>query len=176
MAAGGSHAYAGSVKGDRDKLLRDVSRDPARAPVGSASSPVNHSQRIGTIAEVRQRFEREAERQIAQQKRELLCDMLEVIDDLDRAIESARKSRSHADVRAGVELVRESFLSKLAKHGVKPCAAFGLPFDPARHEAITTMPVTAPSSNGTVVEVLRPGYLLGSEVLRPAQVVVGKMG
>ena len=163
------------MKSDRDKLLRDVSQEPTRVPVRGAPAPVTHSQRIGTIAEVRQRFEREAERQIAQQKRELLCDMLEVIDDLDRAIDSARKSRSDADVRMGVELVRERFLSKLAKHGVKPCAAFGLPFDPKQHEAISTIPVTAPSANGTVVEVLRPGYLMGSEVLRPAQVVVGKM-
>ena len=48
-------------------------------------------------------------------------------------------------------------------------------FDPQRHEAIALVPVTDPAQDGQVIDVMREGYLIGDEVLRPAAVAVGKL-
>ena len=73
----------------------------------------------------------------------------------------------------GVELVRDQFLSKLEGFGVNRLEALGQPFDAAVHEAISTAPVTDPEQEGTVVAVVKEGYVVGDELLRPASVVVG---
>ena len=74
----------------------------------------------------------------------------------------------------GVELVRRQFLAKLEGFGVKRIASEGLPFDPSVHEAISTVPAATPEQDGTVVGVVRHGYRIGDEVLRPAAVAVAK--
>jgi len=55
--------------------------------------------------------------------------------------------------------------------GVKRLEPVGQPFDPARHEAVTSVAAGA-AAPGTVVGIVKPGYLIGDEVLRPAQVAV----
>jgi molecular chaperone GrpE len=67
--------------------------------------------------------------------------------------------------------VRAQFL-ELDGHGVRPIDAAGRPFDPARHEAAATVPVADPSQDGIVVGVIRQGYAIRDEVLRPAIVAV----
>src|SRR5438477_585174 len=52
--------------------------------------------------------------------------------------------------------------------------ARGEPFDAERHEAVTTAAVTDPAQDGLIVAVVREGYAIGDEVLRPASVVVGQ--
>ena len=49
----------------------------------------------------------------------------------------------------------------------------GQPFDASRHEAISTAPVSDPAQDGRVVAVVKEGYVIGDELLRPASVVVG---
>ena len=50
----------------------------------------------------------------------------------------------------------------------------GEPFDPHRHEAVSTLPATEAEQDGRVVGVIQPGYVAGEEVLRPARVAVAK--
>jgi molecular chaperone GrpE len=69
-------------------------------------------------------------------------------------------------------MVRAQFLSKLDGHGVRPLDAAGQRFDPSRHEAATVVPVADPAQDGLVVGVIRRGYTLRDEVLRPAVVAV----
>jgi len=74
----------------------------------------------------------------------------------------------------GLELVREHFRTKLGEHGVQRIAALGEPFDPTLHDGITVVPAASAADDGRVVAVLREGYRIGDEVLRPAGVVVGR--
>ena len=74
----------------------------------------------------------------------------------------------------GVEMVRQQFLQRLEGLGIKPLEPLNQPFDPARHEAVTTVPTSAAGDEDTVVGIVRRGYMIGDEVLRPAQVAVGK--
>jgi molecular chaperone GrpE len=74
----------------------------------------------------------------------------------------------------GVELVRDLLLAKLAGYGVRPVPAEGQPFDPRVHEAVSILDVAARDQDERVVGVVRSGYTVGDDVLRPAAVVVGR--
>ena len=108
-------------------------------------------------------------------KRAILESFLEVSDNLDRAVEAGRQAAAGDALLSGVELVRELLQSTLARHGVARIEAAGQPFDPTLHDAVATVPVTEPERDGAVVEVIKPGYAVGDDVLRPASVAVGKI-
>ena len=71
-------------------------------------------------------------------------------------------------------MVRRQFLSKLEGLGVKPIDSTDARFDPALHEAVSTVPAATPEQDGKVIGVVRQGYRIGDEVLRPAAVAVAK--
>ena len=121
---------------------------------------------------IRQR--REISKEIERGRRELLADLLEVVDNLDRALDAARTSPSSDALIQGVEMVRRQFLAKLEGLGVRRIDAEGQRFDPQLHEAISTVPAPTPRHDGLVVGVVRHGYKIGDEVLRPATVAVAK--
>jgi molecular chaperone GrpE len=123
--------------------------------------------------ETRVRLRKDVQRDVERGRRTFLAELLEVVDNLDRAVEAARTSPD-ANLRAGVELVRRQFLSKLEGFGVARYDALGEPFDPSRHEAVSVAPATDPGHDGTIVGVVAPGYLIGDEILRPAQVAVAR--
>lgn len=118
-------------------------------------------------------------KEVERGKRALLVEMLDVIDNLERAISSARSTASSGEapegLLRGVELVRDQFLVKLTGFGVTRLVALGQPFDAGRHEAVTTTPVADASQEGVVVAVVTEGYAIGDDILRPATVVVGRL-
>ncbi len=108
---------------------------------------------------------------------DLAKDLLPAVDNLERAIDAARKS-GVGDLESllqGLELVQRDIGSVLAKHGVIEIEALGQPFDPSKHEALAQIPDESVPPN-TVVQVLQRGYWLRDRLLRPAQVMVSKLG
>jgi molecular chaperone GrpE len=125
--------------------------------------------------QVKARLRRDTAREIERGTRSVITEMLDVVDNLDRAIAAATQSpTSDQALLKGVQLVRDQFLAKLQGLGVTRVDALGQPFDAARHEAVSTAPVTDPAQDGNVVSVVREGYAIGDDLLRPATVVVGK--
>jgi molecular chaperone GrpE len=122
--------------------------------------------------QARARVRRDVAKEVERGTRAMLADLLDVVDNLDRAIESGRAASPESVLLQGVELVRAQFLAKLEGHGVRPLDAAGQPFDPSRHEAATTVPVRDAAQDGIVVGVIRRGYRIRDEVLRPAVVAV----
>ncbi len=103
-------------------------------------------------------------------------DVLDVMDNFDRALESARSGGSgSSSILAGLELVHKQLLAALAKHKVVPIEAQDLPFNPDEHEAVMQRP-SDDHPDGTVIQVLAQGYKLGDRVLRPSKVVVSVAG
>ena len=102
----------------------------------------------------------------------LATDLLGVLDNLERAIEAARKAGNPTIVE-GVEMVHRQFLAALAKHGVEPITALDQPFDPHLHEALTQVP-DANRPEGTVAAEFGRGYRHHDRVLRPARVGVSR--
>ncbi len=112
---------------------------------------------------------------VAQAREALLRDMLEVVDNLERATTQTQGSSGAAldgaAVLKGVNLVLRLFQQKLERHEVKPFEAAGQPFDPRVHEAISRVEsATVPA--GSVAVELQKGYRIGERLLRPAMVSV----
>jgi molecular chaperone GrpE len=122
--------------------------------------------------QARARLRREVANDVQRGTRAVLADLLDVLDNLDRAIEAARAAGSDTTLLQGVEMVRTQFLAKLDGHGVRLVEAAGRRFDPSCHEAAATVPVADPSQDGIVVGVIRQGYAIRDDVLRPAVVAV----
>ncbi|HEY4193458.1 MAG TPA: nucleotide exchange factor GrpE [Mesorhizobium sp.] len=108
-------------------------------------------------------------------------DMLQVADNLQRATDAIppeSKASGDAGFKAlidGVELTARSMLTTLERHGVKQLTPEGERFDPNFHQAMFEVP-NPDIANGTVVQVVQPGYSIGDRVLRPAMVGVSKGG
>jgi molecular chaperone GrpE len=119
----------------------------------------------------RTRREREEERRFAEWN--LICDLLPVLDNVQRAISAAQQQADAASLLEGFRLVAQQLEAVLARHHCHPIDALGQPLDPHRHAAMMQRP-TADHPPGTVIEVVQPGYLLHDRVVRPAQVIVAQ--
>jgi molecular chaperone GrpE len=126
------------------------------------------------IAAATKRVSAAAAKDLEQRTRKILEGFLTVVDDLDRGIANARKHVESADVVEGLELIRRGVLAELGRFGVTHAPALGEPFDPHRHEAIAIVTVMDRSQDGRVIDVMREGYQIGEQTLRPAGVAVGK--
>jgi molecular chaperone GrpE len=100
----------------------------------------------------------------------LARDLLDPIDNLERATQALRSSTAEG-ITAGLDMVQKQLLETLAKYGVEPISALGEPFDPNFHEAIMQQP-SADQPEGTVVLELGKGYKIHDRVLRPSKVAV----
>ena len=121
--------------------------------------------------QARARLRRELQKDVERGRRALITSFLEVLDNLDRALDAGRDRLDDPFVQ-GVALVRQQFLSTLEGLGVSRLDPAGQPFDPACHEAVSTVPAPDGAAEGQVVGVVRPGYLIEGELLRPAMVAV----
>lgn len=129
----------------------------------------------GEQEELRRRLARELEQRLELATGNLLADFLPVLDNLDRALQSAAQQPNLDALLEGIHLVRAQFLNILARHGLQPLDRGGQPFDPRLDEAMTTVEVTDPCQHNLVLQEWEKGYTLHGNVLRPAKVAVGKL-
>ncbi len=120
------------------------------------------------------RVERDARQVADDTKKQLVAQLLPVMDNLDRTIKAAEANGEAPAVIEGISHVKSQLEGVLRGYGVERIDAIGVPFDPAIHEAVTTLPVLTAEAHNLIVDQLAPGYRFGSQLLRPAQVVVGK--
>jgi molecular chaperone GrpE len=118
---------------------------------------------------VRRRTRRELEDNAKFANQRLMVDLMEVVDNLHRALGVADQATAGSLV-AGVQMVAHQFEEILKRHGCQRIATVGSSFDPNIHEAIQMVPCDSPA--GTVVQEVRSGYRLHDRLIRPAQVIV----
>jgi molecular chaperone GrpE len=134
-----------------------------------------HQEAVGEFEQVRARIRRDVAKDVERARRTVLAELLQVVDNLDRAIQAAAESKNFNALLDGVELVRRDLLATLEGFGVKRADTLGQPFDPLVHEAITTVATPSADQDGIVLGVIREGYTIGEDVLRPALVAVAKV-
>lgn len=106
----------------------------------------------------------------------LLKELLLVVDNLERAIESARAEEGGIQsLLQGVEMTRNEILKVFDKFGTVPITAMGETFDPNFHQAVAQETSNDHPEN-TVVQELQKGYMLHDRLLRPSMVIVSKPG
>jgi len=101
----------------------------------------------------------------------VLEDILPALDSLRIGLESAGQQATASAVAAGFGLAVQQLRSALGNHGLVEIDAQAKPFDPARHEALS-QEASAEVPEGSVVRVLRSGWMLNERLLRPAGVIV----
>jgi len=116
----------------------------------------------------RKRVARDQQDVAARAHERLVKELVPVLDDLERALEAASE-HEEAKLEEGVRLVHRSLADLLAREGLAEVPTGGR-FDPHSQEALLAQPSEA--EEGTVIQVLQKGYVLGDRVLRPARVVI----
>ena len=100
--------------------------------------------------------------------------LLPVIDDFDRAKNSADDESSEERFSEGVLLVYNKLYSILNNKGLKKMESTGEDFDPELHEAITKIPAPSEDMKGKVIDTIESGFYLNDKIIRYAKVVVGE--
>jgi molecular chaperone GrpE len=126
------------------------------------------------ISRTKARLEIDFERRLELEKQRIVMPFLEIMDNLRRAIDSASQAGTIDHLLEGVQMTANLFLSKLQTIGVEVIPALNQPFDPNLEQAVGTIKVKDIDSDGVVVEEVQPGYLMNGQLLRPAQVRVGR--
>jgi molecular chaperone GrpE len=104
---------------------------------------------------------------------DLIKSILPFIDNLERAVNHAEKVVGTEVLTEGIKLTLQQILQTLNRFGLAPFDSVGMPFDPARHEAMLVVE-TDQHEPDQVVEEFQKGYLLNERLLRPATVSVSK--
>jgi len=153
---------------------------PTPAGPGLAAEPDYKDRWLRAEAEIqntRRRASREREEAVRASEERILIDMVEVLDDLERAL-AALPAETGEGTRAawaqGVALTAQRLRDALARHGVSPIATLGEPFDPAFHEALLEIPAPQGVRPGAVAQEVQKGYRRGERALRAARVVVAR--
>lgn len=124
---------------------------------------------------IRKRMMRERMQLIEEAKFDALKAFLPVNDDLQRTLQAGQDQQIPASFLQGVTMVAEKFSGVLAAYGVEPIAEEGVPFDVDLHDALMRRDAgDASVEPNTVLQVLEPGYKVGSRVIRHAKVIVSE--
>ncbi|MGD0099190.1 MAG: nucleotide exchange factor GrpE [Acidobacteriota bacterium] len=125
------------------------------------------------ISRTRTRLESDFDRRLELEKQKIVLPLLDVLDNLQRAVDSATQAGSTEHLLEGVRMTANLFRSKLQALGIETIAALNQPFDPNLEQAVGRVKVENPDYDGVVVEEVQPGYCMNGQLLRPAQVRVG---
>ena len=121
----------------------------------------------------RKRLEREKAEGIAYANESLMRQFIEVVDNLERAIEHGEKDESCKGLLEGVRMTLKSFMDIFARFGAAPFESVGEVFDPNRHEAVL-QEESSEYPDMTVTREFEKGYTLRDRLLRPAKVGVSR--
>ncbi len=105
---------------------------------------------------------------------DVLRDMLPVLDDMDRAMETIEQAEDIEAIKAGMKLIDQKFADFIKQKGVFEIEAIHQEFDTDVHEAVTKIPAPKEELKGKVVDVIQKGYKLNDKVIRFAKVVIGE--
>jgi molecular chaperone GrpE len=105
--------------------------------------------------------------------KDVIVDLLPVLDDFERAQKSMETATDIEAVKEGVKLVHHKLKNTLANKGLKEMEAKGKEFNPDVHEGITNIPAPSIDLKGKVIDELEKGYYLNDKVIRFAKVIIG---
>jgi molecular chaperone GrpE len=169
---GTSAAAESGITDDRRIAELEAQLEQARAE--AAANWDKYLRERAEMENFRKRQERVAADRVRRDKNELLHKVLDVMDNLDRAMHY-EESMDRESLHQGLRMVQWQLNELLKGEGLTPVPTVGEPFDPRVHEAIEQIQ-SDEHPEGTVVEEVRKGYMLGDEMLRPARVKVSAGG
>jgi len=130
--------------------------------------------KVAEFENFRRRSAKERVELIQTAGKEVITDLLDVLDDCDRAQKQIEKSEDNKDIKDGVLLVFNKLRNILSAKGLKPMQTIHEEFNPDLHEAITEIPAPTEGLKGKILDEVVKGYYLNDKIIRHAKVVVGK--
>lgn len=106
--------------------------------------------------------------------KEVITEMLDVLDDCDRAQKQMEASQDITSIKEGIMLVFNKLRNTLQAKGLKQMETIHKEFNPDLHEAITEIPSPNEELKGKIIDEVTKGYYLNDKIIRHAKVVVGK--
>jgi molecular chaperone GrpE len=144
----------------------------------SAGAPPDYKDRWlraeAEIQNTRRRAQRDRDDAVRASEERILLDLIEVLDDLERALAALPADQAANAWAQGVSLTAQRLRDALARRGVTPIATVGEPFDPAFHEALLEVAPPEGIRPGAVAQEVQKGYARGDRALRAARVVVAR--
>lgn len=174
--AGGASEDSAAGPGDVDQVEQDLDALLAEAEKQRDEYLDLARRTKADFENFRKRMAADAQAASARGKSELVRELIEPVDNLERAIEAAGldpEGDSEDGLAHGVLLVFRNLRETLGRNGVEAVDPKGEKFDPQWHEALSTQPVEGAES-GVVVETMQKGYRIGEQLIRPARVVVSE--
>jgi molecular chaperone GrpE len=104
----------------------------------------------------------------------LMVDLLQVMDDFERAIVSMNDNSDVKGIKDGINLIYAKFRKTLEEKGLKEIECMGKEFDPDLQEAIAKIPAPKKKMKGKIIDQVQKGYYLKNKVIRHSKVVVGE--
>jgi molecular chaperone GrpE len=105
--------------------------------------------------------------------KDVIQDLLPILDDFDRATKALKNSTDIAAVKEGMAIIQNKLIKTLESKGLKPIETIGKDFNVEQQEAITEIQAS-PDMAGKVIDEVEKGYYLNDKIIRFAKVVVGK--
>ncbi|HEX3150045.1 MAG TPA: nucleotide exchange factor GrpE [Gemmataceae bacterium] len=130
--------------------------------------------RNNELLQVMRRKEQELDQKLKFAHEKLAVDLLMALDNLDRAVDAAKKAGEKGPLTIGVAATQAQILDVLKRYGITPIDALGQPFDPNKHQAIQSRPADKGQKPDTVADVVQQGFMIHDRVLRPAAVIVAQ--
>ena len=106
--------------------------------------------------------------------KDVIMEMLPILDDFERSIKTSKSSENLEAVREGSELILSKLKKSLGQKGLEPMESIGQTFNADRHDAITEIAAQKEEDKGKVLDEIEKGYMLNGKIIRHAKVVVGK--
>ncbi len=174
----GKHPHPGDQLETQVEASHDVEQEDCGQILSRREEELKEAQdRILRLAaeldNTRKRLEREKSEGIAYANESIMRQLIEVVDNLDRAIEHGERDENCEGLLDGVRMTHKSFLDVLARFGAAPFESVGCCFDPNRHEAVI-QERNPDYPDMTVTKEFQKGYTLHDRLLRPARVGVSR--
>ncbi|REL32283.1 nucleotide exchange factor GrpE [Thalassotalea euphylliae] len=168
------HEHAHEILSEEQEKINELELALAAAQATVADQKDSVIRAKAEVDNVRRRSAQDVEKARKFALEKFAGDLLPVVDNLERAIESFDKEdESQKAMLEGVELTLQSFLSTLEKFDVKAVNPQDQPFNPELHQAMLMQEVPGVAPN-TVIAVMQKGYELNGRLIRPAMVMVSK--
>ncbi len=133
----------------------------------------DHLRALADFENYRRRMERDIELKKRESMESLICELLSVLDNFERALSAGVNNVQ--SLKQGVDLIYRQLVAVLENHGLRSYSCVGEKFDPRRAEAVGFVECKVAEDNNRVLEELVRGYEISGRVIRPARVKVGKI-
>ena len=133
-----------------------------------------YKQQQDEMAATRARLQRQSALREEVRRGEVVAEIFEPVQNLNRSIDAAKKGSSMEDMIQGLEMLQGQFLEAFGKLGLEEVPGKGTRFNPNLHEALSLVPVPDAELDGIIIEVFSSGYRIGQRLITPARVIVGQ--